>query len=319
MDDIGRLIRHAGARDAVPNERFGRAKRNVQRHWERVVDEHRRGHHRTQLRYFPVAASVVVAAVGLLLFSYIREVPGPVVMASIDRVLGEVLIDGRAASARDNIAPDALVETRDDSRIALRLAGGQSMRLDTLSRVVMHSANDVGLERGGLYIDTERSQAAAPVIVTTAFGQARDVGTQFQVRLDDDALMVGVREGRVEFARPDRELLSIDSGYVVDLEQDGSDTERETGPDDPIWEWVETVAPDFELDGATLEQYLSWYAGQRGLDLVWSDSGSEQRAKRIRLSGSIAGATLDEGFESVRRISPFEYRLEDDRLWVSLP
>ena len=319
MDDIGQLIRHVGARDTVPDERYGRAKDNVQRHWERVVAEHRRGRSRPQLRLVAVAASVIVAVVASVLYSYIREVPGPVVMASIDRVLGEVLVDGRLASAGDSIAPDALVETRDGSRIALRLAGGQSLRLDTMSRVVVHSANDVGLDRGGLYIDTERSQIAAPVIVTTAFGQARDVGTQFQVRLDDDVLTVGVREGLVEVTRPYREALAIDSGRVVDLDIDGGQVERDAGYDDPIWKWVETVSPDFELNGATLQQYLSWYAGQRGVDLIWSDAGSEQRAKRIKLLGSIAGTTLEEGFEAVKRIAPFEHRFEDDALWISLP
>lgn len=319
MDDIGQLIRHVGARDNVPDERYGRAMDNVQRHWERVVAEHRRGRSRSQLRFIAVAASLIVVVVASVLYSYIKEVPGPVAMASIDRVLGEVLVDGQLASAGDSIAPHALFETRGDSRIALRLAGGQSLRLDTLSRVVVHSANDVGLQRGGLYVDTERSRGAAPVVVTTAFGRARDVGTQFQVRLDDDVLTVGVREGQVEVTRPDREALAIDSGRVVDLGLDGGQVERDAGYDDPIWEWVGTVAPEFDLNGATLEQYLTWYAGQRGVNLVWADAGSEQRAKRIKVYGSIAGTSLEGGFEAVKRIAPFEHRFEDDALWISLP
>ena len=317
MDDIGRLIRHTGGRDAVPEDRFDDAREKVQSHWQQVVAEHRRG--RFQYTPIAVAASVVVAVIASALLLRPGDVPGPVVMASVDRVLGDVLIDGQAAAAGNIIEPGAVIETGDVSRVALCLADGQSLRLDTLSRIVVHTANEVSLETGGIYIDTEHSLDASPVLVMTALGQARDVGTQFQVRLAANVLIVGVRDGLVEVTRPDRATLSIDRGRVVELNTDGSESERDLQHDDAIWTWVETVAPDFDVNGATLEQYLSWYTGQRGLRLVWSDPGSEQKAKLILLTGSITGMTLQEGFETVQRIAPFEHRFEDDTIWVSMP
>lgn len=318
MDDIGRLIRHAGARDTVPKDRFDRAQRRVQSHWEQVVAENRRSNNRVHYRYIAIAASVIVAVVSSTLLLRTGEAPGPVAMASVDRVLGEVLIDNQPASVGDIIAPGALVETADDSRIALRLADGQSLRIDTLSRVFVHTANKLTLRGGGVYIDTEHALNAGPVLVMTAFGQARDVGTQFQVRLSSDVLSVGVREGQVEVTRPNRQAVSIDSGRVVDLNIDGSESIRGVANDDPVWAWVETVAPEFDLDGATLEQYLRWYTRERGLRLVWSDPRSEQKAKRIKLRGSIAGTSLEEGFRTVQRTAPFKYRFDSDGLWVSL-
>ena len=317
MDDIGRLIRHAGARDAVPQDRFDRSRERVQSHWEQVVADKRRLRNRSRYQYLAIAASIVVVVTVTLLLRG-GEIPAPPPMAHVDRVLGDVLIDNALASAGDVVAPDAQIETTDSGRIALRLADGQSLRIDTSSLVAVHSANNVTLETGGLYVDTERNQSAAPVLVMTALGQARDVGTQFQVRLADDMLTVGVREGQVEVTRPDREAVSVDSGQLVDLNTDGSKSERDIEHDDPIWSWVETVAPDFDGEGATLERYLNWYAGQRGLQLVWADQGSEQRAKQVVLSGSIAGMSLEDGFQAVRRIAPFEFRFEDDTLWVSV-
>ncbi len=43
MDDIGRLIHYAGARETVSPERFEKARDRVGRHWERVVAEQRPG------------------------------------------------------------------------------------------------------------------------------------------------------------------------------------------------------------------------------------------------------------------------------------
>lgn len=318
MDDIGRLIRHVGARDSVPQERFDRAKVNVQRHWEGVVAEQRRGRSSSQLRFLAIAASIVAAIAVSLFLTYSGQAPGPLAMASVDRVLGEVRIAGAPVTVGNVVDPDTLIETAEGGRIALRLAAGQSLRIDSRSRVVLHTASEMTLDAGGIYIDTEQLASATPVRVMTHLGEARDVGTQFQVRLTDELLTVGVREGKVELTRPDQDTLSIGSGFVLDLSSRGDQTERTATPDDPIWQWVEAVAPEFELDGATLEQYLDWYAGQKGLSLAWSDAGSEAQAKRTRLRGSIAGTTLEDGFEAVQRIAKFEYRFEDDVLWVTL-
>ena len=83
MDDIGRLIRHTGGRDAVPEDRFDDAREKVQSHWQQVVAEHRRG--RFQYRPIAVAASVVVAVIASALLLRPGDVPGPVVMASANR------------------------------------------------------------------------------------------------------------------------------------------------------------------------------------------------------------------------------------------
>ncbi|MFZ2508167.1 MAG: hypothetical protein WAW79_06830, partial [Steroidobacteraceae bacterium] len=86
----------------------------------------------------------------------------------------------------------------------------------------------------------------------------------------------------------------------------------------PWWAWVETVPAEFDIDGATLEQYLSWYARERGLELSWLDAASRENSTRVRLSGSIRGLGLDEGLRTVASIADFSYSLTGSALQVQV-
>jgi hypothetical protein len=55
QDDVGRLIRDAGARELVSAERFEKARARVGDHWQSVVAVERRPHRRSTLPYVAVA------------------------------------------------------------------------------------------------------------------------------------------------------------------------------------------------------------------------------------------------------------------------
>lgn len=316
MDDIGRLIQFAGARDTIPAERLENARRRVGAHWEQVVEEQRRSGVQVQFRYVAAAASIVVAVgASILLWRAVDVVPS-IATASIDRVLGEVMVANKAAGEGDVIGEDALIVTDSDSRIALRMAGGQSLRIDTSSQLLVHSSNHVSLQAGGIYIDTDTASNSMPIMVSTPFGVARDVGTQFQVRLAEYVLMVGVRHGVVEVAQEGQQSLSVNKDRFVELDMYGKKAERILSADDPSWDWIETVAPEFDIEGKSLHEYLTWYAQQRGVELVWADDASKARAETIELAGSIVDTTLYESLLIVQQIAPFEFRIEGDTIWV---
>ncbi len=318
MDDIGRLIHYAGARETVPPERFDKARDRVGRHWEKVVAEQQHVRAWDPLRYIAVAASVLAAAGVAFLLWREADVPPTIVSASVDRVFGEVLIADQVARQGDVVEADTLIETGPDSRIALRMAGGQSLRIDTSSRLLVHSSNHVSLRAGGTYIDTDTASNSLPIMVSTPFGVARDVGTQFQVRLATSVMMVGVRDGLVEVAQTGRQSISVNKDRFMELDIYGKKSERILSADDPSWGWIETVAPEFDIQGASLQQYLMWYAREKGVRLMWVDDESESNAEGVELSGSIAGMTLDESLQIVRQIAIFEYRVDGDTIWIKV-
>lgn len=318
MDDVERLIRHAGVRETVDVERMENARERVASHWEGVVEEQRQSTASPRLRLVAIAASLV-AVVGLASVVLQLNTPTPVTaLALVERTLGEVDIAGNPASGGFEIGEDTLIETGENGRIAMRMAGGQSLRLDHSSTLVVHTPNRVSLQSGGVYIDTAEAEGSLPVLVSTPFGTAQDIGTQFQVRFVDSMLIVGVRDGLVEVDAQGQDRLSVNKGRYVELGQAGQKTEREISSDDPSWDWVETVAPEFEIEGASLKSYLDWYTNERGMTLNWEDGSSESKAANAKLTGSIAGATLDEGLEIVRRIAPFQYRVDGEALWVKV-
>ncbi len=318
MDDIGRLIHYAGARDTIPLERFEKARHRVGVHWEQVVADRRRSSVPTRFRYVAIAATVLMAVGVSFFFWRTGDVPAVIAPASIDRVLGEVFVANKVVGTSDVIATNTLVATGPDSRIALRMAGGQSLRIDTSSEVFVHSSNHVSLQAGGVYIDTNATLNPLPIMITTPFGVARDVGTQFQVRLEASVLVVGVRDGVVEIAQTGQQTLSINKDRLVELDRNGEKAESFLPADDPSWNWVETVAPEFNIQGASLQQYLVWYVGESGVKLMWADDASQAKAEKIELSGSIAGTTPRESLRTVQKIAPFDYRIEGDTIWVKV-
>jgi len=318
MDDIGQLIKLVGAREAVPDERFERSRKIVREHWQHSVAEQRVENRPGRFRAVAMAAGIAMAAMtALLLLDLPNKAPANS-MASVERVLGEVLVAGDFAGKGAAIAAETLVVTGQDGRIALRLAGGQSLRIDTESRVIVHSPDHISLQAGALYVDTAAAPEGSPMLVSTPLGTAQDIGTQFQVRVTGMMLVVGVRQGLVEVTQPGQQSLSVNKGSYIELATTGESGERPLRHDDPAWDWIETVAPEFDIQGASLKQYLEWYARERGLVLVWDDEVSRSNAEAALLKGSIAGTSLDESLLLVKQVAPFEHRISDDRLWIKV-
>ena len=319
MDDIGRLIKLAGARDAVPEECFARVREKVEAHWLGVVAEQQRGARTRRPGRLLTMAAGLVLAVGIAVVLWTQVFVTPVIpLATVERFQGEVGIGNIAVTTGMNVHADTLIVTGDQGRVALRLAGGQSLRIDTGSKVSLRSPVHVALDSGAVYIDTAHASRTESMQVSTPLGSARDIGTQFIVRLVTGSLVVGVRQGQVEVTRAENQTHIIDKGYTVELAESGSMRKRPLRSEDPDWAWIETLATGFDIEKVSLEQYLQWYAGERGLQLQWTDKVSQSNARAATLSGSLEGTSLDEGLEIVKRVAPFEHRISDGELWVSV-
>lgn len=317
-DEIAELIRFAGERESVNRERMSNARARVSAHWEREIATRRKAQAARSWRRVGIAAGIVVATgVGLLLWN-VENAPVPQRLVHVERVSGEVRVDGRSVAAGDAFAVDAMVQTGAGGRIALALMDGQSVRIDTETQIHVAANDRLELLRGGVYVDSGIEADDVQMTIDTPFGSARDIGTQFQVRIDDGEMSVGVREGLVEFSRPGADLFEIDSGRLLIVSEDGDTFGHQLASNATAWQWVAAISPEFDIDGATLEDYLSWYARESGLTLSWETPSSRILARQSRLSGSIADLSIEQGLDLVRQIAPFRSRISGTTLHITV-
>lgn len=318
MDEVGRLVRFAGEREHVDGERLEVARARVAAHWQDVTLERKRRRTHTRWRQFGIAAGLV-ATVGMAFSLWERpNLPTTDRLVVVERVTGEARLDDRPLAVGQVFTVGSVLETSVDGRLALEFPDGQSVRVDHASRLVVTANNEVELIAGAVYVDAGAVPNDIQLAVVTQFGVARDIGTQFQVRLNDGGLQVGVREGLVELTPTSASAVEIDHGNLYEVAADGQAFGRRVASNDPLWQWVADISPEFDAEGRTLHEYLEWYAREVGLELRWASTQSERNARDAELSAAIEGLSLEEAFEHVRLIAAFEADVSDGILSITV-
>lgn len=222
---------------------------------------------------------------------------------------GRTLVAGTAVETGDGAGSLA-------RRLALRLGSGTDVRLDTGSRLRLASAAEVELERGAIYVDAG-SGSGSHLAVRTPFGVVRDVGTRFQVRLDDGEapMSVRVRDGRVAVERAGVSRVAA-AGEAIVVREDGT-MERYPAPGHgPAWGWATATAPRFELEGRTLAQLLDWVSRETGWSVRYQDPDLASTAHEVVLHGSIDDLRPDQAPFAVLPGAGLEGELENGTLAV---
>jgi hypothetical protein len=310
-----RLLRVAGPRRAVPQDREARVRAAVHGHWQRRVAARR------PLTWWWTAAALAAAAavVAAVLPRLVKPAPAASQVAVVEVLSGDVTARNAAAtsplSLGAGLARYTVVETAEHGRLALRLPGGASLRIDGASRVALDEANVVHLDRGAVYVDSGRARAVSGVAVTCGFAEVREVGTQFEVRILEDGLRVRAREGVVLVHATGRDE-EITAGTEATLRADGSLTTRAIAPYGPEWGWVLSAAPAFKLDGRTAGDLLRWVSRESGLELRWAEPRLAKLAERTILHGDISGVRPDEAPAVVLPTCGFASKVDGGHLLI---
>ena len=211
-DEVARLVRLAGPTGStgpmIPAERLARVRTAVHDAWrdEYVV--------RTRRRRLTVAVLLAAAASGVIAFAIRRPirtpapapapVPAPVLVAHIDHFTGQATGSPVPFTAGSTVMSGSTVTTSAGT-LAMTLTSGVHLRLDASSTARVDSASDIALERGAVYVDSAGAHptqpAASSISIHTPAGLVRDIGTQFQIRiearLDGPGIRIRVRDGQV--------------------------------------------------------------------------------------------------------------------------
>ena len=316
-----RLLRIAGARRAVPVDRAARVRAAVHAEWraatKRRVDQSRV----LATAAFLAAAATVVFAVGRLVILEQPAAPIPLValVATIDqleglprRLLDPDSVTDSAIRLGDSIRVGEWIVTDERARVGLRFRDGTSVRLDALSRARLLSAGMIELVAGAVYVDTERESGRFEV--RTSLATARDVGTQFEVRLVDEGLRLRVRSGLVELTDGGRRVSG--SGGTEVMFSEGGAVSRPFAPHGSDWEWTTRISPVVEIEGLALATFLDRLAREQGWTLRYQDPALAKQASQIVLHGSVKGLRPQDALDVAIATSGLHHRLERGELSV---
>jgi len=324
-DAIRELLESAGRRPPVPAEDLATIKAAARSQWEELVKAGRA--RRTRVRRFvplALAASLLLAVAVRWLWRAPEPPPASGPVATVQLVQGQARIE---APARRKLVVGEAVESGADlvtaegaspGRLALRLAGGESVRLDAGTKVRLVGSRRLELSAGAVYVDSGPARAGS-VEVATPFGAVHETGTQFEVRLESGreiALRVRVREGAVALVRRGGSD-SVTRGGELRLQRDGRVSRGSIEIQGPAWSWVLAAAPSLDIEGLRLSEYLAWVSRETAWSLHYEDDALARLAGEIRLHGTIEGMAPDESLRAVLPGSGLAYRVEGDTLLVT--
>jgi len=312
-DEVARLVRLAGPTGLtgpIAAERVARVRTAVYGAWS---EEYVARQEKTRLRrlmvarLFAAAASVVVA---VAIWGPIRT-PAPVSVARIDRVTEQATGSRGPVAAGGAVTSGSMVTTFAGT-LAMTLTSGVQLRLDASSTARVDSATNIWLERGAVYVDSAGAPGASPISIHTKAGVVRDIGTKFDVRLDDAGMRVRVLDGEVRVTYGNGAEARVGARQELLLRPDGSIGPRPVAATGSEWAWAERAAPPFSVDGKTLGEFLDWVSREGALTVTFVDRRLSARRERVITArpDALSGLTLAEALAEVLPTFGLRHRID---------
>ncbi|MCX7554198.1 FecR domain-containing protein [Marinicella sp. S1101] len=317
--DIKSLLKKVDSRTTPSEEMSVVAKENVRRHWQQMVVKKKQPN--KQRYVWAMAASVVFAAV-LTIFTLQQQEPILVAkqIASISGFSGSVQFKtkGKAwqsLAIETEFNANTTIKTSDSGYLALTLADRSELRVDNNTELTIDSGT-INLIKGNIYHDTDDVTQTLPLLIQTNQGIVQHVGTRYVVSQKADQLNVAVRNGKVKFtATSDQNKQHTINANQLLTSSDAMIQVSAVNPYDSVWGWTFKSQANYQLDGKSLYEFVTWFARQTGLDVDWS--GLQSNAKRIRLSGNIKNISSDQAIKTVFLSTQLNYNINNGVLQIT--
>jgi ferric-dicitrate binding protein FerR (iron transport regulator) len=222
------------------------------------------------------------------------------------------LLFGHSVRAGEGILVGREYMSAGSSLITLVKGGG--LRLAAGSVVKGVDARDIRLDSGRVFLDFP--EGAPPFVLHTSAGTMEHIGTQFEVEASAAGIRIRVREGIVRM-RTTTGTRDTGAGTEVLFPRTGPIVIRKVPTYGPDWAWVETVAPEFEIEGQPVVRFLEWVARETGRHIQFADEGARDIAVRTRLHGSIGGLAPLEALGRVLSTTSLRFEVHDDIIRIS--
>lgn len=202
--------------------------------------------------------------------------------------------------------------------LSIKLTSGLVVRAAPQSELTFNDASHLNLEKGRLFVDSDAAKANDPLIIATALGNIRHLGTQYFVEYDRERLAVAVREGVIALQKPSavKPVATAAAGEQLRVSINAPETiaRARIAATDERWKWIEVVPSPIDIDGVQLAAFLEWYQRETGRRVTLQNADPE-----TRLNGSITGLTPDEALAAIAVAVELQVVTQDDAVLVSKP
>jgi ferric-dicitrate binding protein FerR (iron transport regulator) len=306
--DLAALLRSVGPRPTPAADITAEVRAAVAAEWRATVAARQPKRRFTQ-PWLALAASVAVVAVavGVALPRW-KAAGGPV--ATVARVTGDAEIrhstEGtwQPLTATSPVAASDEIRTSGSGRVALRRPDGLEVRLDTDTQLAFADGERARLATGSVYVDAGApGSGRGEFVVGTPYGDVRHVGTQYLASVQVDALLVTVREGSIAVDRGQVPVVAR-AGESLAVHQDGSVARAQVDPHGQAWHWAAAVAPEFTIEGRSLDEFLAWAGRETGRKIVYTSADAAREAEQTQLKGSTSGLSPEAAVAAVFAAQP---------------
>ena len=306
--DLVALLRSVGPRPTPPADFAAEVRAAVAAEWRATVAARQPKRRFTQ-PWLAIAASVAVVAVavGIALPRW-KAAGGPV--AVVTRVMGAAEVrhsiddTWQPLTATSTVAVSDEIRTSGSGRVALRRPDGLEVRLDTDTQLAFAGDERARLASGGVYVDAGTpGSGSGAFVVGTPYGDVRHVGTQYVASVHDGALQVAVREGSIAIDRGQVPVVAR-AGEALAVREDGSVVRSQVDSHGQAWHWAAAIAPEFAIEGRSLDEFLAWAGRETGRKIVYTSADAAREAEQTMLKGSTTGLAPEAAVAAVFASQP---------------
>lgn len=314
------LFRHGTSRARAPAAVEADIRQTLHREW---LQQTRRRRSRNRVAGWAIAASVVLSVFLITELSQESVTALPVAaLATAEKSSGDVFVQKTGGGPPAKLDSDKLLagdqlSTIEGSRIALRWANGESVRLDQNSRIELISASEIRLLSGKVYVDSADAIIRGKAFrVLTPQGQISHIGTQYIIEIAADGVYVSVREGEVAVAG-NKHTRIAKKGQLLQLSVDGQEVVTNIPLYGENWQWTEKISPGYNMDGRSLQELLDWVSHETGLQVRYASTESRIAAAQTQLHGQVDLEPI-RALELLLPTSDLRYVLNDGVILVTL-
>lgn len=291
-EKLAELLVDAGPRPQPSSDATARAYEILKSEWLTQVTARQ-----TRTRQTRLISLSAVAAVSLVALTTLFWFPGAENNSwQIQLANGSVVLNSQAYATPQTLTLSANDTLRTTSAARLQTVGGADVRLAANSQVKWRDEHSLYLSAGSAYVDTRELES---FVIATDFGEVRDIGTRYMVSVDDERMVVAVREGAAEINSEfglNTAIALPQTSALLYIDRSGAAQSVEPASNDR-WNWIHAV-PTGYLD-RSVPEVLAQISRDLGKSVRFASRGVQATIASDTVQGNLINLRPRQALELV--------------------